>query len=129
MRDGREPRRASGPSTPRTGREARCTTARRMRHHGLVTLPSNGLGAAADRLWCRLRLDRLAGGRQSGYVIREDMLEHPDTVRSFRWIRWLLVAETVVGLTAIVVAVLLTARGRPCRGRCGSVPPSCCSSR
>ncbi|MEK6344696.1 MAG: hypothetical protein V4737_12770, partial [Curtobacterium sp.] len=73
-----------------------------------MTLRSNGLGAAADRLWCRLRLDRLAGGRQAGYVIREDMLEHPDTVRSFRWIRWLLVAETIVGLTAIVVAVLLT---------------------
>ncbi|SOC88206.1 hypothetical protein SAMN05660766_1906 [Curtobacterium sp. 314Chir4.1] len=80
---------------------------RRMRHHGLVSIP-----ALADRLWCRLRLDRLAGGRQAGYVIREDMLEHPDTVRSFRWIRWLLVAETVVGLTAIVVAVLLTHAGQ-----------------
>jgi hypothetical protein len=42
-----------------------------------VTLPS-----LADRVWCRLRLDRLAGGRQAGYVIRQDMLAHPDTVRS-----------------------------------------------
>ncbi len=78
-----------------------------MRHHGLVRLP-----VLADRLWCRLQLDRLAGGRQAGYVIREDMLAHPDTVRSFRWIRWLLVAETVVGLAAIVVAVLLTRAGQ-----------------
>ncbi|UXN21866.1 hypothetical protein N8D77_17325 [Curtobacterium flaccumfaciens] len=76
-----------------------------------MTQQNDGLGVLADRVWCRLRLDRLAGGRQSGYVIREDMLEHPDTVRSFRWIRWLLVAETVVGLTAIVVAVLLTRAG------------------
>lgn len=80
-------------------------------HDVLVTQQNDGLGVLADRVWCRLRLDRLAGGRQSGYVIREDMLEHPDTVRSFRWIRWLLVAETVVGLTAIVVAVLLTRAG------------------
>jgi len=83
-----------------------------MRHHGSVTQQNDGLGALADRLWCRLRLDRLAGGRQGGYVIREDMLEHPDTVRSFRRIRWLLVAETVVGLAAIVVAVLLTHAGQ-----------------
>ena len=62
------------------------------------------LPVLADRLWCRLHLDRLAGGRQADYVIREDMLAHPDTVRSFRWIRWLLVAETAVGLAAIVVA-------------------------
>jgi hypothetical protein len=82
-----------------------------MGHDVLVTQQNDGLGVLADRVWCRLRLDRLAGGRQSGYVIREDMLGHPDTVRSFRWIRWLLVAETVVGLTAIVVAVLLTRAG------------------
>ena len=82
-----------------------------MRHHGRVTQQNDGLGALADRLWCRLRLDRLAGGRQSGYVIREDMLEHPDTVRSFRRIRWLLVAETVVGFAAIVVALVLTHAG------------------
>ncbi|WP_461964311.1 hypothetical protein [Curtobacterium sp. 24E2] len=93
-----------------------------------MTQRNDGLGGLADRLWCRLRLDRLAGGRQGGYVIRQDMLEHPDTVRSFRWIRWLLVAETIVGLAAIVVAVLLTRAGRPCRGRCGSGRQSCCSS-
>jgi len=84
---------------------------RRIRHHGTVTQRPSGLAATADRAWNRLRLDRLAGGRQGGYVIREDMLAHPDTVRSFRWIRWLLVAETIVGLTAIVVAVLLTRAG------------------
>ncbi|PZE66398.1 hypothetical protein [Curtobacterium sp. MCBD17_021] len=70
------------------------------------------LSVRADRAWTRLRLDRLAGGRQGSYVIREDMLAHADTVRSFRWIRWLLIAETVVGLTAIVVAVVLTRAGQ-----------------
>lgn len=83
-----------------------------MRHHGLVTQQNDGLGVLADRIWCRLHLDRLAGGRQGGYVIREDMLDHPDTVRSFRWIRWLLVAETVVGAAAVVIAVLLTHAGQ-----------------
>ncbi|PZE24370.1 hypothetical protein [Curtobacterium sp. MCBD17_028] len=71
----------------------------------------HGLAALADRAWCRLRLDRLAGGRQAGYVIREDMRRDPRTVRAFRWIRWLLVAETLVGLTAIVIAVVLTRAG------------------
>jgi hypothetical protein len=70
-----------------------------------------GLSGAADRVWCALRIDRLAGGRQSGYLIREDMRQHPRTVRTFRWIRLLLLAETIVGLTAIVVAVLLTRAG------------------
>jgi hypothetical protein len=84
---------------------------RRMRHDGTVTQHPPGLAATADRMWNRLQLDRVAGGRQGDYVIREDMLAHPDTVRSFRWIRWLLVAETVVGLTAIVIAVLLTRSG------------------
>ncbi|PYY40244.1 hypothetical protein DEJ32_07020 [Curtobacterium sp. MCPF17_046] len=83
-----------------------------MGHHGTVTPHPPALSARADRAWTRLRLDRLAGGRQGGYVIREDMLAHPDTVRSFRWIRWLLVAETVVGLTAVLVAVLLTRAGQ-----------------
>jgi hypothetical protein len=78
-----------------------------MRHHGLVALTD-----LADRWWCALRLDRIAGGRAAEYVIREDMREHPATVRAFRGIRWLLVAETVVGLAAIVVAVLLTRAGQ-----------------
>jgi hypothetical protein len=69
------------------------------------------LSSAVDRVWCRLRLDRLAGGRQSDYVVREDMLDHPGTVRAFQWIRWLLVAETLVGLTAIGIAIGLTAHG------------------
>jgi hypothetical protein len=68
-------------------------------------------GSRADALWCRLRLDRIAGGRQGGYVIREDMREHQRTVRTFFWIRWLLVAETVVGLAAIVIAIVLTHAG------------------
>lgn len=69
------------------------------------------LGLLADGAWCRLHLDRLAGGRQASYLIREDMRQHPQTVRSFGWIRWLLVAETLVGLTAIVIAVVLARAG------------------
>jgi len=80
---------------------------------GLWHRASSGLGlsAAADRVWQRLQLDRLAGGRHSGYVIHEDMQRHPRTVRSFVGIRWLLFGETVVGLTAIFIAAVLTSRG------------------
>jgi hypothetical protein len=74
--------------------------------------PRAGLSAFADRVWCTLRIDRLAGGRHGGVVIREDMRRHPRTVRTFGWIRLLLLAETVVGLTAIVVAVVLTREGQ-----------------
>lgn len=95
-----------------------------MVHDGVVRLVRDGvvrtregaeattrLSDAADELWRRLRLDRLAGGRQASYVIHEDMREHPRTVRAFMGIRWLLLAETVVGLTAIFIAAVLTARG------------------
>jgi hypothetical protein len=72
---------------------------------------TTGLSLAADDLWRRLRLDRVAGGRQASYVIHEDMREHPRTVRAFMGIRWLLLAETVVGLTAIFIAAVLASRG------------------
>ncbi|WP_119870159.1 hypothetical protein [Frondihabitans sp. 762G35] len=68
-------------------------------------------GGRIERLWEALDVDRLAGGRQHDVVIREDMRSHPQTVRAFQGIRWLLVGETLVGLTAIVVALVLTSRG------------------
>ena len=50
------------------------------------------------------RLDRIAAGRQAGHVIAEDMRDHPWTARAFRWIRWILIAETAVGATAVAIA-------------------------
>ena len=95
-----------------------------MRHDGVVQTVRGGvvgprggvdgtsaLSDSADRLWRRLRLDRLAGGRQAEHVIHEDMREHPRTVRAFMGIRWLLLGETVVGLTAIFIAAVLWSRG------------------
>ncbi len=84
---------------------------------GEVVGPRDGVDAtstlsdSADRLWRRLRLDRIAGGRQAQHVIHEDMREHPRTVRAFMGIRWLLLGETVVGLTAIFIAAVLWSRG------------------
>ncbi|WP_423923787.1 hypothetical protein ACPEEZ_06050 [Frigoribacterium sp. 2-23] len=69
------------------------------------------LSGRADELWRRLRLDRLAGGRQGDYVVRSDMRRHPETVRAFQAIRRLLVAETIVGVAAVVIAIVLSIRG------------------
>jgi hypothetical protein len=68
-------------------------------------------GGRIERLWETLHVDRLAGGRQHDVVIREDMRSHPQTVRAFQGIRRLLVGETLVGLTAIVIALVLTSHG------------------
>ncbi|PPF63529.1 hypothetical protein C5E16_15390 [Clavibacter michiganensis] len=57
------------------------------------------------------RLDRIAAGRQAGHVIAEDMRDHPFTARAFRWIRWILVAETFVGAAAVATALTLAADG------------------
>jgi hypothetical protein len=73
--------------------------------------PTSALSDAADRQWTRLRLDRIAAGRQAEHVIHENMREHPRTVRAFMGIRWLLLGETVVGLTAIFIAAVLWSRG------------------
>ncbi|RKR74437.1 hypothetical protein [Frondihabitans australicus] len=69
------------------------------------------LDERADRLWRRLRIDRLAGGRQHAYVVREDMRRHESTVRAFRILRLLLLVETLVGVAAIAIAVTLTSHG------------------
>lgn len=69
------------------------------------------LDERADELWRRMRIDRLAGGRQHDYVVREDMRRHASTVKAFRILRWLLLLETLVGITAIAIAVVLTSHG------------------
>lgn len=58
-----------------------------------------------------LRLDRIAGGRQAGVLISDAGRTHPRTVRAFTWILWLLVAELVLGVGAVVVALVLAADG------------------
>lgn len=58
-----------------------------------------------------LRLDRIAGGRQSGVAISEADRTHPKTVRAFTWILWLLVVELVLGIGAVVVALVLAVDG------------------
>lgn len=57
------------------------------------------------------RLDRLAGGRHAEVMIAEEMRDHPRTRRAFAWIGWLLGVEFVLGLAAIVVAVLIAGSG------------------
>lgn len=58
-----------------------------------------------------LRLDRIAGGRQAGILISDAGRTHPRTVRAFTWILWLLVAELVLGVGAVVVALVLAMDG------------------
>lgn len=58
-----------------------------------------------------LRLDRLAGGRQAGIRIDEADRQHPRTRRAFTWILWLLLAELVIGIAAVVIALALAAGG------------------
>jgi hypothetical protein len=60
-----------------------------------------------------LRLDRIAGGRNGDYRISEHLRDHPSTRRSFAGIRWILAGESVVGIVAVVIAVVLTAQGHP----------------
>ena len=60
-----------------------------------------------------LKLDRIAGGRQAGVAISADALAHPKTRRAFTWIIWLLVAELLIGLAAVVIALVLTLGGHP----------------
>lgn len=57
------------------------------------------------------RVDRLAGGRQSTYVIEPEMRDHPRTRRAFTAITWLLVLEFLIGIAAVVVALLLAVGG------------------
>jgi hypothetical protein len=56
-------------------------------------------------------LDRVAGGRHADYTIPESSRDDPRTRRSFVVITWLLVAEVVLGIAAVVVAAVLQATG------------------
>ncbi|MGO4454097.1 hypothetical protein [Arthrobacter sp. RAF14] len=60
-----------------------------------------------------LRLDRIAGGRQAGVLIEEHQRLHPKTRRAFTWVLWLLVVELVLGVGAVVVALVLASSGEP----------------
>ncbi|MDI6022891.1 hypothetical protein QBL02_04965 [Leucobacter sp. UT-8R-CII-1-4] len=60
-----------------------------------------------------LRLDRIAGGRQAGVSISDESRNHPKTKRAFTWIAWLLAAELLIGVAAVVIALALTLSGEP----------------
>ncbi|WP_245631614.1 hypothetical protein [Curtobacterium ammoniigenes] len=70
-----------------------------------------GVSALADRLFRVLRIDMLAGGRHWRYRIEEEMRQHPSTARIFRWVRVFLAIETLVGIAALVVAIVLARSG------------------
>ncbi len=57
------------------------------------------------------RVDRIAGGRRAGEAISAHMRDHPSTRRVFAGIRWILAAEIAVGTAAVVIAIVLAARG------------------
>ena len=59
------------------------------------------------------RVDRLAGGRHADVRIHDEMLRHPKTKRAFTAIVWLLVLEFVIGITAVIIALVLATRGIP----------------
>jgi hypothetical protein len=58
-----------------------------------------------------LEIDRLAGGRHGDHTISEEMRTDPKTGRAFVTITWLLAAGLLLGIAAVVVAVVLLARG------------------
>lgn len=58
-----------------------------------------------------LRVDRIAGGRMAAITIPEDMRKHPRTQRTFVAITWLLAAEFVLGIAAVILAVVLWLNG------------------
>jgi len=56
-------------------------------------------------------LDRIAGGRHADYTIPESSRDDPRTRRAFVVITWLLVAEVLLGIAAVVVAIVLQSTG------------------
>lgn len=58
-----------------------------------------------------LKLDRLAGGRQAGVKISEADRAHHKTKRAFTWIWWLLGVEVLIGIGAVVIAIVLASSG------------------
>lgn len=60
-----------------------------------------------------VRLDRVAGGRQSRYRVSNAVQQHPLTQKAFVWVTWLLAIDLVLGLAAIGVALILASSGDP----------------
>ncbi|MBX3099486.1 MAG: hypothetical protein KF761_07880 [Salinibacterium sp.] len=56
-------------------------------------------------------LDKFAAGKQVSVRIDPDLVDHPRTRRSFRGIRWILAAEVLIGVAAVVISVVLTLQG------------------
>jgi hypothetical protein len=57
------------------------------------------------------RLDRIAGGRKADVTISDHMRDHASTRRTFTGIAWILAAEVVVGVVAIVIEIVLVSHG------------------
>jgi hypothetical protein len=58
-----------------------------------------------------VKLDRVAGGRHSALLISDSSRAHPKTRRAFIAITWLLVVELLIGIAAVVVAVVIASQG------------------
>ncbi len=59
------------------------------------------------------KIDRIAGGSKAGLVVPAEGLAHPKTKRAFAWITGLLAFELVLGVGAVVVAVIIAGNGEP----------------
>jgi hypothetical protein len=58
-----------------------------------------------------LRIDRLGGGRMATHRMREDLRTHPKTRSGFVGILIILGSEIVVGVAAVVIAIVLEVNG------------------
>jgi len=58
-----------------------------------------------------LEIDRIAGGRHGDHTISEQLRTDPRTRRTFVTITWLLATGLLLGIAAVVVAVVLHLRG------------------
>ncbi|PCC54270.1 hypothetical protein [Brevibacterium aurantiacum] len=59
------------------------------------------------------KIDRIAGGSKAGLIVPAEGLAHPKTKRAFAWITGLLALELVLGVGAVVVAVIIAGNGEP----------------
>ncbi|WCE40203.1 hypothetical protein PGC08_00425 [Brevibacterium sp. BDJS002] len=57
------------------------------------------------------KIDRIAGGSKAGLIVPAEGLAHPKTKRAFAWITGLLAFELVLGVGAVVVAVIIAGNG------------------
>ncbi|WP_235343911.1 hypothetical protein [Brevibacterium sp. UCMA 11754] len=59
------------------------------------------------------KIDRIAGGSKAGLIVPAEGLAHPKTKRAFAWITGLLAFELVLGVGAVVFAVIIARAGEP----------------